>query len=55
MSRDLKGLCKSLLKLKSKCKGIGSLVEALSLMEPSLGLELEESGCRQGVSNHYNF
>ena len=36
MSRDLKGLCNSLLKLESKCKGVGNLVEASSLVELSL-------------------
>ena len=37
MSKDLKGLCKSPLDLESKCKSVGSLVEASSIVEPSLG------------------
>ena len=31
MCRDLKGLCRSQLELKSKCKGVGSLLKASSL------------------------
>ena len=36
VSKDLKRLCKSSLEPKSKCKDARSLVEASSIMEPSL-------------------
>ena len=35
--KDLKRLCKSPLEPESKCEGVGSLVETLSIVEPSLG------------------
>ena len=53
MSRDLEKLCKSSLKPESKYKCVRSLVEASSILKPLLDYELEESGRRQGVSNHY--
>ena len=53
MSKDLKRLCKSPLESESKCKGVRSLVETSSIVELSLGEELERSERSQEVTNHY--